>query len=339
MSFLGDIVNSIGTGAAPPPKPAGRLPGVNSQQRTAEDLKPGSRPGVTSTPSPLNGSKRRAEDEPPKATYKIIRPNPTPGLTSSVSKRTSAPLNAPKPAGDKHASVARPKLETSVSASRTASASPTTPATAVSKAPPKGSYADIMARAKQAQEMKAHSQIGLIKHQATNRERVSKVAERRRQEEEKTKAAKDKSGARPVAGKLGKSRSASPAKKSDQPRVPKAPRPPLHAPASYKGTIGTASTREKQQSQRRRKQYDEYLGTDEEDASDDVGYGQDEEDDYGSDASSVMEAGAFEVDEEEQRALRAAKEEDAKELALEAQLKREKEERRRKLMILASKRK
>jgi hypothetical protein len=50
-----------------------------------------------------------------------------------------------------------------------------------------------------------------------------------------------------------------------------------------------------------------------------------------------MEAGAFDLDEEEQRALRAAKEEDARELALETQHKREKEERRKKLLQLANK--
>ncbi|EXJ88172.1 hypothetical protein A1O1_05100 [Capronia coronata CBS 617.96] len=339
MSFLGDLVNSIGTGAAPPPKTTVRSVSATSQQHVPLAFKSGSRPSSTALPSPLNGTKRKAEDEHSKPPAKVIRPNPAPGLTSTVSKRPAAPpLNAPKSSNDKAVLVPKPKLEPNGTASKAGSTSPSISATAAPKAPPKGSYADIMARAKQAQETKAQSQIGLIKHQATNRERVSKVAERRRQEEEKAKAAKATPGARPALGKQGMSRSASPAKKTDQPRVPKAPRPPLHAPASYKGTIGTAATRPRQQDRRRRNKYDEYLGTDEEDASE-GSYGRGEEDDYESDASSVMEAGAFEVDEEEQRALRAAREEDARELALEAQLKREKEERRRRLMNLASKRK
>lgn len=103
--------------------------------------------------------------------------------------------------------------------------------------------------------------------------------------------------------------------------------------------MGTAAARNKQQERRRRNKYDEYLATDDEDVSDEGSYGRGEVDDYESDASSVMEAGVFEVDEEEERALRAAREEDARELALEAQLKREKEERRRRLMSLASRRK
>jgi hypothetical protein len=91
----------------------------------------------------------------------------------------------------------------------------------------------------------------------------------------------------------------------------------------------------------KRKRQDEYLGTDEEDVSDDMdGYGEGEEDGYGSDASSDMEAGLDDMDAEEQRALRAAKDEDARELALETRLKREKEQKRKQaLQALADKRK
>ena len=56
-----------------------------------------------------------------------------------------------------------------------------------------------------------------------------------------------------------------------------------------------------------------------------------------SDASSDMEAGAFDIDEEERVALQKAKEDDARELALENKLKREKEERRKRLQALADK--
>jgi len=68
-----------------------------------------------------------------------------------------------------------------------------------------------------------------------------------------------------------------------------------------------------------------------------------EEDDYASDASSDMEANPWEVDEEETRALKVAKKEDAEAAAEEERAKREKEERKRKLMAMnkaaASKRK
>jgi hypothetical protein len=56
-----------------------------------------------------------------------------------------------------------------------------------------------------------------------------------------------------------------------------------------------------------------------------------EEDDYASDASSDMEGGIWDVEQEEQLALKAAKQEDAEALAEEQRLKREKEARRKKL--------
>ena len=296
----------------------------------------------------LNGMKRKAEDSSPKQPEKLVKPNPTSASTNRVPHRPAAPpLNAPKPSNEKILSVPRPKLDVTAGGVPTRPGSaPTTPTTSTPKAPPKGSYADLMARAKQAQTEKAQtSQVGMIKHQPTQREKVSKVAERRRQEDEKAKAAKGKSAAglpAPGGKPEFKSRSVSPAKKTDQPKVPKAPRPPLHAPpsSSYKGTLGKVSSRAAKPPPKRSARYDDYLGTDEEDASDDAGgYGADEVDDCGSEASSDMEAGAFDLDEEENKALKYAKEEDAREAALENQLKREKEERRKRLMGLANKRK
>ena len=85
---------------------------------------------------------------------------------------------------------------------------------------------------------------------------------------------------------------------------------------------------------------DEYLGTDEDENSDDEGSnveGFEDDDHYGSDASSDMEAGAFEVAEEESRAERQARLEDKKELNEEQRLKKEKDERRRRLELLAKK--
>lgn len=196
-----------------------------------------------------------------------------------------------------------------------------------------------MARAKLAQESKAqNNKVGVIRHQSSNREKTSKVAERKRQEDERAKANKEKQPSRPGTTNKDKARSVSPTKR-DPGRGPKVARPPLHAPASsYKGTMGQAAGKSRETQSRKRSRYDEYLDTDEEEGSDAEGYG-DEEDqgDYGSDVSSDMEAGAFELDEEESQTLRAAKEDDARELALEQRLKREKEERRKRLMGLASK--
>jgi len=75
--------------------------------------------------------------------------------------------------------------------------------------------------------------------------------------------------------------------------------------------------------------YDGYADWDDLDAMDD------EEEDYASDGSSDMEGGVWDVEQEEQLALKAAKKEDAEALAEEMRLKREKDERKRKLMAMS----
>lgn len=88
--------------------------------------------------------------------------------------------------------------------------------------------------------------------------------------------------------------------------------------------------------QRYRNRSDQYLGTDEEDDEDGYGY-DDDGDEYYSDESSDMEGGFDDLEMEERVALKAAKDDDARELALENKLKREKEERKRKLAAMAKK--
>ncbi|KAF3001969.1 hypothetical protein E8E13_007543 [Curvularia kusanoi] len=62
---------------------------------------------------------------------------------------------------------------------------------------------------------------------------------------------------------------------------------------------------------------------------------EDDEEDYASDGSSDMEGGMWDVEKEEQEALKLARKEDAEALAEEMRLKREKEEKKRKLMALS----
>ncbi|EHK99281.1 hypothetical protein M7I_4846 [Glarea lozoyensis 74030] len=84
----------------------------------------------------------------------------------------------------------------------------------------------------------------------------------------------------------------------------------------------------------RRDRYDSY----EDDEEDDMEEGEeDDQPDYESDVSSDMEAAAFEVDEEEEFATRIARKEDAEALAEENRLKREKAEKKKKLMAMAAK--
>ncbi|KAF1932328.1 uncharacterized protein M421DRAFT_417054 [Didymella exigua CBS 183.55] len=111
------------------------------------------------------------------------------------------------------------------------------------------------------------------------------------------------------------------------------------APIAYKGTArpqtaaasssrgGTPAAKPKPKQEKGR--YDGYA-----DWSDLDGLEEDE-DDYASDASSDMEGGIWDVEKEEREALKFAKKEDAEALAEEMRLKREKEEKKRKLVALS----
>ena len=74
--------------------------------------------------------------------------------------------------------------------------------------------------------------------------------------------------------------------------------------------------------------YADWSDLDDEDLEDE------EEDGYGSDASSDMEGGIWDVEREEAEALKAARQEDAAALAEENRLKREKDERKKKLAAM-----
>lgn len=111
------------------------------------------------------------------------------------------------------------------------------------------------------------------------------------------------------------------------------------APIGYKGTArpqsatapssrsGTPAAKSKARPEKGR--YDGYADWSD---LDDM---EDDEEDYASDGSSDMEGGMWDVEQEEQMALKAAKKEDAEALAEEMRLKREKEEKKRKLMALS----
>jgi hypothetical protein len=329
MSFFNEVLGSIGTGQSPaPPKPAQKPTTPNPTKLAADNTKLVSRPTINNSISATNGTKRKAEGDLSRPSDKIIKSNSRPG--SSGNTNPSSPSAS---------------IYTFNAASNGRRSTPTPGGTiapaGAPKAPPKGSYADIMARARLAQEQKGQSHVGMIMHQAASKEKVSKVAMRRREEEDKAKQSKGKTAKPSVDDGVIRKRSTSPAKKPNEVKTIKPPRPPLAAPTSaYKGTMGhpaqkpplSASSRDKDG--RRSSKYDEYLGTDEEDnvSDDDV-----EDEGDVSDASSNMEAGAFDIDEEERLTLKKAKEDDARELALENKLKLEKEERRKKLQALADK--
>ncbi|RMZ79456.1 hypothetical protein DV738_g3406, partial [Chaetothyriales sp. CBS 135597] len=246
MSFLESIVNSIGGDRAPPPpppppqKPLNRRAPPESVPPPINSAKNISRSGASSVSA---GIKRKAEDDGSRDGAKASRsttPNAvaTPRGSVSISGKPPLPkLPVPQPASKPKS----PDLPTSKPVRVTP------PAT--TNPPKKGSYAEMMARAKQSAEQRANSQVGIIKHQETKKERMSRLAEKRKAGQNKSKL--------------------------------------------LKPTVALKN--------------------------------------------EAMEAGFDDVEDEEELALRAAREDDARELALENQLKREKEERRRKLLGLAKK--
>lgn len=198
-----------------------------------------------------------------------------------------------------------------------------------------------MAQAKAVQQ-KAPAQVGMFKHQAVSKEKLSRMERKKRELDSRSK---DKTAkiTKPGVAVKGTSRDGSSVKKRE-PDVPSykgtaRPTPSPQVP-TYRGTAGIPPRRDaggasqrRQSSTKRSSRMNEYLGTDEEDEGDYAdGY-----DDYYSDASSDMEAGLDDVEEEEAAALAAARLEDEKEWRAELAAKREKEERRKKLAALASK--
>lgn len=220
-----------------------------------------------------------------------------------------------------------------------ASLTPTTPTGDALKAPKKGSYAEIMARAKANQ---CKPTVGTISHKPKDQIAPSYKKElklKKKAIRDSKLGIKDNSrpgssgslSSSPAPGPVPNRKIAAPAYKGTAKPKPQLPQP------TYKGTMKPASSNTKQSTAKdrdanpRRSRYDEYAATDEDDLDDD------EEDDYGSDESDDMEAGFTDVEQEETLAAKAARKEDEEEARRDAKHKEEKEERRKKLEQLAKK--
>ncbi|KIW07904.1 uncharacterized protein PV09_01814 [Verruconis gallopava] len=343
MSYLSSILDSIGgdgTTAPPASTPAPRAPPTIQKRKADNELTngPAKRPitpanaqnGNVQRPNALDRSQNGTSSKPTSA-------SPAKGGLNSGSATTSTNEATKKPSskaqtpslGSDAAAKPNPKPTTST----TTTTKPATPTT--EKPPPKkGSYADIIARAKAAQALKGP--VGVIMHKQA--EKVDPKARKA----EAAKARGELSRGKRVSEKVGdRSRTGSAEAVSRSGEKIKQRQKPQEK-SSYKGTaqpttpIYTGSARPGQSSRTKAKRYDGYAGTDEE--IDDY----DEEDVYGyDDDESDMEAGAEDVWAEEEEALRQAKKDDAAELAYEIKLKREKEARKRKALeeLAASRRK
>ncbi|KAI5919490.1 hypothetical protein F4810DRAFT_687061 [Camillea tinctor] len=354
-----------------------------------------------------NPTSRPVKSVPPRA-ITSARPSDVPQRTSSPATngrpyQPPAPSNpripssngrpASEPTLQKQSSdlASRPKLNSSsLGASRVppAKPSPTTPTISdPSRAPKKGSFAEIMARGAKVQQ--TMGKVGMIQHKSTEKGAAKKERDAGKPEQKpgvKGKTGKPYQGnGRPSATSArdaardaarsggsgrdgprdgprngptkevkggGKQRPSSSGGDSQEKKVKKS----ATATTGYTGTArprpgatsSKASASKKEQRSRPStggllapprsgrgryeddydEELDDFIEYDDED--DDIdprggGYG------YDSDASSDMEAGMSDIDDEERAAERFAREEDKREQAIEERLRREKEERKRQI--------
>ena len=230
-------------------------------------------------------------------------------------------------------------------------------ATSSSKPPPKkGSFAEIMARAQKEKQVAAAAPLGVIKHKP--KEKLSAKKEIlmskkgipiRGKEEDKLKVGARGTGNSSMLGATDHTASGrskpkhaptigytGTAKPKPQPSYKGTMKPetdlkPLHRKDKFVVSDGSddGKSRFKKPISNRRRDLD---------SEDEEAYGLDEEEDFDSGAeSSNMEAGFSDVEEEDERAAKLAREEDQRELSLLDQKKREKEERRRRIEAVAAK--
>ncbi|KAL4807177.1 hypothetical protein BDV18DRAFT_137079 [Aspergillus unguis] len=331
MSFLDSVLSSIETGkpatiptSSPAPSPT--VSASNSKPETRRPL-PAARPVTVQRQNEApTGTKRKAE-EPLARTQKpglqtTNKPAPNKPATTTLPSRLNTTNKVTKPSTGSNAPTPRK--------------TPSVP----SKPPVKGSFADIMAKAKAAQQT-APTQVGMFKHQAVPKEKLSKMERKKRMMEAQAKEKDSKQGKRtgnssslPAAGKLGNVKPIN-KRETEEPSYKGTARPSPAEPV-YRGTANLPSRggdRKGQFRANKRSRMDEYLGTDEEDE----GEYADDYDDYYSE-SSDMEAGLDDVEGEEAAALAAARREDEEDMRAEAAAKQAKLERRKKLAQLASKR-
>lgn len=359
IQFLNAVLSSIGGEGPPPslPRAPSSRPGsshcgsVNDRERLS------ARTGLQSSTSAL---KRKAEDGLSRSNDKVLKESRGPGPSAGPSSATSKPA----------VKAQRPTLATSSSAlavpyrgatkANPNSVSPITPIGETSKAAPKkGSYAEIMARAKASQA--AAPAVGTIKHKP--KETLSNKKEILLHKQGRLN--KPKPGSKDALGRdvppdgrpsPGPGPSAVRTKSEIGGSSKKAVAPPTYKGTatakpqpSYKGTMKpvaspTLSGRKnsvpnKGHSQSRsismgrssisHDRNNRYLSEDEED--DDL---EEDDEDMGGESTDDMEAGFSDVEEEEQHAIKFAKKEDEEQARIELQLKREKEERKKRLELM-----
>ncbi|KAK3704421.1 hypothetical protein LTR37_013844 [Vermiconidia calcicola] len=352
MSSFSSILSSIGSkptpqngsSSAPRPSQPGQQPRQPNEPTNGARLTPN---------NAVAGVKRRSEEPETSSRPKIAktgqigladRPKAVPlSNRFQLSSNTGAsPRPAVAPARASNSTPSRPGVSGSIqrpAAKPTASATPTPPSTANGAPSGKRGFASIMEKAKAAQEAAKAAGPALIKHKPV--EKMTKRERLRMIEEQKTQEKAAKSG-KPIPAE--RSRSGTPVagkavlpKKTAEPlsykgTMKKAPAEPL----SYKGTMRAVAPghAKKVKEKKKGEAQDKYGGyaswSDLDDAED-----EEEEEGYGSEGSSDMDAGFDDMQAEELMSARVAHKEDLEAAAEEARLKKEKEDRKRRLQELS----
>ena len=336
------MLSTIGGDGPPPTLPPPRTAKPEIRPNVLKDYCEYEK-GPPSANSVSSNNKRKADSDLTKANCKVSKDSkascPSNGLAASDKPRLIANPRSPTiPTPSKKTVPYRGTI-----AAIPASATPTAPAGDIPKAAPKkGSYAEIMARAKMAQT--ASPAVGVIKHKP--KEKISEKKELLLAK--KGLSTKGKCRPKPVQrGTSPASKSSSPApgvpslKKSSDKKVTQPAYKGTAKPApAYRGTMKpvseTASGRKPSLSTRppaTKSQHNRHAASSDDDIIDDDEIEEDEEP-Y-PDSESDMEAGFSDVEEEEQKAVKAAKKEDEEEARIEAQHKSEKEKRRKMLEQMA----
>lgn len=312
------LLDNILTGK-PLPTVCSSTPGTRPTQ--TKPAVPGRPLSTGSATGPSTTTKRKATSELAHTNTKSPRLAVANPITKDDASSKIKPT-APRPQGAKGSSATvkdRKPLSNQPALARPAAALP-------AKTPSKGSFLEIMARAN---NLKASTKDFRI----VNKKLEKKPKESAKDRKKKELLGKDGSK-RPLNSKDAKGQPRS-STKSGKDEKPARVRPEITykgterpVPGSgYQGTAGlksstkhgqTSSAKPGFKGQERSSRYRDY--SDEEEDEED-----EEENEYYSDASSDMEAGAFDLEQEEQDALRAGKREDA------AAMREEEERKRRKL--------
>lgn len=358
MQSFQSLLSSIGGGQPKAPQP--KTPGASNTVSGTPGRTPGSTrqeitsPGVRLNPNNMvAGAKRKLDDQSGSSQPKTVRTevkvpmrpslqsgvksgeNPSPSATES----STAYRGTARPSGSPQLKRPVPKL----AAARPVPAVTSSPVPAAdSTSKPKRGFAAIMEKAKAAEEAAKAAGSSMIKHRPV--EKMSKRDRERAQQAAAATAANGKAGVKGgrAVHLADRSRSGTPndAKAVLQKKTPEtAYKGTMKKPAKpasdfvYKGTMKNSAPGQQgvKPAVRKGEAQDKYGGY----ASwSDLSGAEDEEDDYDSDGSSMMEAGLDDVEAEETMALRAAKREDQEAQEEEERLRREKNERRKKLLAL-----